>query len=142
MYRVKIVETKKEHDDAFAVRTKVFVEEQGIPLHLEYDEYDSTATHFVIYKDNEAVGAARLRIVEEGVAKIERVSILQLQRGKKLGAFIMKEIEKHAISIHIKKLKVHAQSYAVPFYEKLGFKVTSPEFMDADIPHRAMEKCI
>ncbi|MFJ7735897.1 GNAT family N-acetyltransferase [Lysinibacillus sp. NPDC097287] len=142
MYLVKIVETKKEYDDAFAVRTKVFVEEQGIPLHLEYDEYDATATHFVMYENDEAVGAARLRIVENDIAKIERVSILQSQRGKKLGALIMKEIEKHAITIHIKKLKLHAQSYAVPFYEKLGFTATSPEFMDADIPHRAMEKSI
>ena len=142
MFLVKIVETKKEHDDAFAVRTKVFVEEQGIPLHLEYDEYDATATHFVMYEDDKAVGAARIRIVENDIAKIERVSILQSQRGKKLGALLMKEIEKHAITIPIKKLKLHAQSYAVPFYEKLGFTVTSPEFMDADIPHRAMEKSI
>lgn len=142
MYLVKVVETKKEHDDAFAVRTKVFVEEQGIPLHVEYDVYDSTATHFVLYEEDEAVGAARLRIVEEGIAKIERVSVLQTQRGKKLGALIMKEIEKHAITININKLKLHAQSYTVPFYEKLGYTVTSPEFMDADIPHRAMEKCM
>lgn len=142
MYLVKIVETKKEHDDAFAVRTKVFVEEQGIPLHLEYDHYDATATHFIMYEDEKPVGAARLRHVEENTAKIERVCILQTQRGKKLGALIMQEIEKYATSINNKKLKLHAQSYAIPFYEKLGYMVTSPEFMDADIPHRAMEKII
>lgn len=142
MYFVKIVETKKEHDDAFAVRTKVFVEEQGIPLHLEYDEYDATATHFVMYNNDKAVGAARLRITENDIAKIERVSILSSHRGKKLGALIMKEVEKHASSIHTKKLILHAQSYAIPFYEKLGYTITSPEFMDADIPHRAMEKSI
>ncbi|PJO45438.1 GNAT family N-acetyltransferase, partial [Lysinibacillus xylanilyticus] len=28
MYNVKIVETAKEHEDAFAVRKQVFVEEQ------------------------------------------------------------------------------------------------------------------
>ncbi|KOS66743.1 acetyltransferase [Lysinibacillus contaminans] len=142
MYLVKVVDTKKEHDDAFAVRTKVFVEEQGIPLHLEYDEYDAMATHFIMYEGKKAVGAARLRIIEDNIAKIERVSILQSQRGKKLGALIMKEIEKYAITIQIKKLILHAQSYAIPFYEKLGYNVTSPEFMDADIPHRAMEKLI
>ncbi len=54
----------------------------------------------------------------------------------------MQEMEKHAISTNNKKLKLHAQSYAVPFYEKLGYTVTSPEFMDAGIPHRAMEKNI
>ncbi|KPN97485.1 GNAT family N-acetyltransferase [Lysinibacillus sp. ZYM-1] len=142
MYNVKIVETKQEHDDAFAVRKKVFVEEQGVPLHLECDAEDATATHFIMYDDDEPVGAARLRSIEDNTAKIERVCILQSQRGKKLGALIMKEMEKYAISIHMKTLKLHAQSHAIPFYEKLGYAVTSPEFMDAGIPHRAMEKQI
>lgn len=136
------METEKEHADAFAVRKKVFVEEQGVPLHLECDAYDATATHFIMYEDNEPAGAARLRSIEDHTAKIERVCILQSQRGKKLGALIMKEMENYAMSIGLQKLKLHAQSYAVPFYEKLGFTVTSPEFMDAGIPHRAMEKNI
>ena len=142
MFNVKIVETTKEHDDAITVRKKVFVEEQGVPLHLECDAEDASATHFIMYEGNEPVGAARLRSIENDAAKIERVCILQDQRGKKLGALIMKEMERHAISIHMKKLKLHAQSYAIPFYEKLGYSVTSPEFMDAGIPHRAMEKNI
>lgn len=95
-----------------------------------------------MYEGDEPVGAARLRSIEEHTAKIERVCILQSQRGKKLGALIMKEMENYATSIDQKKLKLHAQSYAVPFYEKLGYTVTSPEFMDAGIPHRAMEKII
>lgn len=140
MYTVKIVETAKEHEDAFAVRKQVFVEEQGVPLHLECDAEDASATHFIMYDNNDPVGAARLRSIENDTSKIERVCILQDQRGKKLGALIMNEMEKHAISMNKKKLKLHAQSYAIPFYEKLGYTVTSPEFMDAGIPHRAMEK--
>jgi len=142
LYNVKIVETKKEHDEAFAVRKKVFVEEQGVPLHLECDAEDATATHFIMYEGEKPVGAARLRSIENSAAKIERVCILQDQRGKKLGALIMREMEKYAVSINKKILKLHAQSYAIPFYEKLGYTVTSPEFMDAGIPHRAMEKTI
>ncbi|GLC87720.1 GNAT family N-acetyltransferase [Lysinibacillus piscis] len=142
MYKVKLVETQQEHDDAFALRRKVFVEEQGVPLHLEYDEEDATATHFIIYDGNEPVGAARLRTIEDTVGKIERVCILQELRGKHLGVLLMGEVEKYAASTQMKKLKLHAQSYAIPFYEKLGYVVTSPEFMDADIPHRAMEKNI
>lgn len=142
MYKVKIVETTKEHEDAFAVRKQVFVEEQGVPLHLECDAEDASATHFIMYEGNDPVGAARLRSIEEDAVKIERVCILQDQRGKKLGALIMKEMENHAILINKKKLKLNAQSYAIPFYEKLGYTATSPEFMDAGIPHRAMEKKI
>ena len=38
------------------------------------------------------------------------------------------------------KAKLHAQTYAREFYEKLGYKVVSDEFKDAGIPHVAMTK--
>ena len=40
------------------------------------------------------------------------------------------------------KVKLSAQVHAIPFYEKLHYSITSPEFMDADIPHRSMEKVL
>lgn len=142
MVEVKVVSTEEEKQLAFHVRMKVFVEEQGVPRHLELDEFDQEAVHFIVQKDNEIIGAARLREIEPGFGKIERVCILKEFRGLKLGASIMKFIEEYAVEHHWKKLKLNAQVYAIPFYEKLGYTVTSPEFLDAYIPHRAMEKSI
>ncbi|CAM5191408.1 putative GNAT family N-acyltransferase OS=Ureibacillus acetophenoni OX=614649 GN=SAMN05877842_101267 PE=4 SV=1 [Ureibacillus acetophenoni] len=62
-------------------------------------------------------------------------------RGKRIGILIMNEIEKFAIEHDYKKLKLNAQSYAIPFYEKLKYTVNS-QFLDAGIPHRSMEKAL
>ena len=140
MVEVKVVSTEEEKQLAFHVRMKVFVEEQGVPRHLELDEFDEEAIHFIVRKDDEVIGAARLREIEPGFGKIERVCILEEFRGLKLGVSIMKFLEKYAIEHKWNKLKLNAQVYAIPFYEKLGYTVTSPEFLDAYIPHRAMEK--
>lgn len=140
MIDVKIARSVRERDDAFYVRKKVFVDEQGVPITLEIDEYDQTANHFIVYIDENPIGAGRIREINKGIAKVERVCILQEFRGKHLGSLIMEELEKYARSENMTKIVLNAQSYAVPFYEKLGYVVTSPEFMDADIPHRAMEK--
>lgn len=142
MIDVKVVTTEEEKQLAFHVRMKVFVEEQGVPQHLELDEFDNEAVHFIVLKDGEAIGAARLREISPKFGKIERVCILKELRGLKLGASIMKFIEEYAIEHGWQKLKLNAQVYAIPFYEKLGYIVTSPEFLDAYIPHRAMEKDI
>lgn len=142
MYEVKIVENKKELSLAFSVRKKVFVEEQGIPLHLELDEHDESAIHFIVKDQDQTIAAARLRKFEDKVGKVERVCVLQQYRGKKLGLLIMQIVEAYAIEQGLKKLKLHAQSYATPFYGKLNFQITSPEFLDAGIPHRAMEKSL
>jgi len=137
----KLVETDKERDDAFKVRQIVFVEEQGVPVHLELDEYDQTAIHFVAYDEqNVPIGAGRVREPEPGIAKVERVCILPKFRGKRLGNLMMEKMETYAKDAGLISVKLNAQSYAVPFYEKLQYQITSPEFMDAGIPHRAMKK--
>ena len=40
------------------------------------------------------------------------------------------------------KIKLGAQTTAIPFYEHLGFVPEGEEFLDAGIPHRAMSKNI
>jgi predicted GNAT family N-acyltransferase len=142
LFDVNIVTTSREREDAFSVRRKVFVEEQGVPLSLELDELDETADHFVVYTENAPIGAGRIRESDSGIGKVERVCILPEYRGKHLGKLIMQALEDHAASKGFEKIVLNAQSYAIPFYEKIGYVITSPEFMDADIPHRTMEKTI
>ncbi|MER1955774.1 MAG: GNAT family N-acetyltransferase [Solibacillus sp.] len=140
MFDVKLVTTDEDRERAFALRKEVFVKEQGVPLSLELDEHDATAIHFIVNDGEDTIATARLREIEPKIGKVERVCVLSSYRGKRLGVLIMKTVEQYAKSIDFKTLKLNAQSYAVPFYEKLDYVVTSPEFMDADIPHRAMEK--
>ncbi|CAM5188467.1 putative GNAT family N-acyltransferase OS=Ureibacillus acetophenoni OX=614649 GN=SAMN05877842_101267 PE=4 SV=1 [Ureibacillus acetophenoni] len=142
MFTGKIVETKEEKERAFSIRKKVFVEEQGVPEHLELDEHDDTAVHFIVLDNEDVIAAARIREYEPKVGKVERVCVLPEYRGKRIGILIMNEIEKFAIEHDYKKLKLNAQSYAIPFYEKLKYTVNSPEFLNAGIPHRSMEKAL
>ncbi|WP_318615930.1 GNAT family N-acetyltransferase [Sporosarcina sp. YIM B06819] len=142
MVTVRIVTSDLEREDAFSVRRKVFVEEQGVPLNLELDDFDKTATHFVVYSMTSPIGAGRLREISPGIGKVERVCVLEECRGQHLGNLIMHALEEHAKETGMNKIILNAQAYAIPFYEKLGYIITSPEFMDADIPHRAMEKII
>jgi len=138
----KIVETEKEYNDAIFIRRKVFVEEQDVPAHLELDEFDSEAVHFIAYDGETPFGAGRIRKIEPSIGKIERVCILENYRGKNLGNLIMQSMEDYAISKVFHKLKLNAQSHALPFYEKRNYIMTSPEFLEAGIPHRAMEKSL
>lgn len=142
MFDVKLVTTDEDRERAFTLRKEVFVKEQGVPLNLELDEHDETAIHFLVNDGNKTIATARLREIEPKVGKVERVCVLNSYRGKRLGVLIMETVERYASEINYQKLKLNAQAYAVPFYEKLEYVVTSPEFMDAGIPHRAMEKKI
>jgi predicted GNAT family N-acyltransferase len=139
--QVKLVDNEKEMADAFSVRKIVFVGEQNVPEEEEIDQYDQEASHFILYDHGEPSGTGRFRIVDE-IGKVERICVLESQRGTGAGKAIMSEIEKHAKSKGITTMKLNAQTHAIPFYTKLGYEIISEEFLDAGIPHRAMKKKI
>jgi predicted GNAT family N-acyltransferase len=131
------------YKDALEVRRDVFVREQQIDESEEIDEFEDSATHFVLYdENNKPVGASRLREVN-GEGKVERVCILFSHRKKGLGDELMKAMEQTAQDQSFPSLILYAQIQAEDFYKKLGYQTTSTEpFLDANIPHVAMKKVL
>ena len=128
--------------DARAVRRRVFVEEQGVASDEEWDEHDAPGAetlHFVAFEGSRAVGCARLRAYGEA-AKLERVAVLPEQRRLGLGRALMEAAERAARQRGRTRLLLHAQTAVIPFYERLGWRALGPEFSEAGIPHRKMEK--
>src|SRR5689334_1503067 len=75
---------------AFAIRKKVFVDEQHCPPELEYQN-DDVSTHFIAYHNEFPCGAARWRKTENGI-KLERFAVLPSYRGKGIGAELVKAV--------------------------------------------------
>jgi predicted GNAT family N-acyltransferase len=136
---VKIVENEHELEDAFSVRKTVFVGEQNVPVEEEIDQYEDEAIHFISYQNGSPIGAGRFRVVD-GYGKVERICVLKDARKTGAGKTIMNEIEAYALKNGIEKLKLNAQTHAIPFYSGLGYEVVSEEFLDAGIPHKTMIK--
>ncbi len=138
---IKVAETKELYDLCLDIRMKVFVDEQNVPADVEVDEYEDVCTHFVLLDDaGEAAGTVRYRPLEDGLIKVERMAVLKDHRGKKYGYDLMEGVHRHARSAGHLKSKLGAQVHAIPFYEKLGYEVSSGEFDDAGIPHKYMIK--
>lgn len=136
---VKLVETEKELNDAYTIRKIVFVEEQNVPLEEEINQFEDAASHFILYQEDTPIGAGRFRAVD-GYGKVERICILKTARKSGAGSLLMNEIEHFAVQKGFKKLKLNAQTQAIPFYTNLGYTVVSDEFLDAGIPHKTMIK--
>ncbi|STO09146.1 GNAT family N-acetyltransferase [Exiguobacterium aurantiacum] len=140
MLIIKHGQTKALIEQARHVREVVFIEEQGIDPELEYDDLDPVCVHVVGTVDDNPVTTARLRPIEDGVGKVERVATLKTARGNGYAQEVMFEIERVANGQGIHTLKLGAQLTALPFYERLGYEPYGDEFLDADIPHRMMKK--
>ncbi|RYG72129.1 GNAT family N-acetyltransferase [Lentibacillus lipolyticus] len=139
--KVRQAATNKDIDDAYSIRTIVFVDEQHVPPEVEIDEYDPEAIHLIGYENEEPIAASRVRFTGD-FGKLERICVLQNQRGKSRGSQMIEEMENIIKQNGYQKAKLNAQTHAIKFYERLGYEVISDEFMDAGIPHVTMTKLL
>lgn len=132
---VRAAASTTDRAQAFAVRRRVFIEEQGVDAALEQDDHDASSEHVIALADERVVGAARYRRTERGV-KLERVAVLPALRGQRVGsALVLHVIAQLAAQ---DDLYVHAQQAALGFWERMGFVAEGPTFHEAGIPHRLM----
>lgn len=116
-----------------AIRTAVFVQEQGVSPEEEWDAQDSVCAHLLALRDGKPVGCAR--IVDD--KKIGRMAVLADYRRHNVGSKLLRAAITHVQDAgHTPELG--AQLQALGFYANHGFLPEGPVFDDAGIPHRRM----
>lgn len=138
----KLVENDSELDGAFEVRRVVFVEEQDIDEDEEYDGLDYEALQIVVQNDDQIVGTARVRFLDNSEAKIERMAVLKPFRRRGIGSGMMSFLDNELKVRHIRHVVLHAQYIVIPFYEACGYSTRSSPFWEAGIKHIRMERQI
>jgi predicted GNAT family N-acyltransferase len=129
-------EDKSLAEQAFAIRRKVFVEEQGVDPALEYD-HEEEAHHYLLMLGDKPVATARWRETGKGI-KLERFAVLPSFRNRGIGEIILKEVLRD-VRLSEKPVYLHAQLKAVVFYERNGFKKSGGMFSEAGIDHFLMK---
>lgn len=124
------------------VRSEVFVTGQKC-LYVDPDGRDFGSVQVFASKGDRIIGCLRIYGKEAGVVQIGRVAVIESQRGTGIGRMMMRQAISHVTeNLTDEKIYLEAQTYAIGFYEKLGFKVISDEFLDEGIPHKGMELLI
>ncbi|PFH88972.1 GNAT family N-acetyltransferase [Bacillus sp. AFS088145] len=142
MKNTKKIMNDEELKIAFAIRKDIFVKEQGVPLEVEFDQYDKLngdCQHILVHYNEQPVGTGRIRFVD-GVGKLERICILESFRKFGLGKNIIKALEEIAEEQGASTVKLHGQTHAEGFYKKLGYRTSSDVFIEDGIPHILMLK--
>jgi len=134
-YTLKLTRWDKEQTSLSEVRRKVFIEEQKVPEELEWDKDDKACVHVLVTDNNIPIATGRIKM--DG--HIGRMAVLKDYRNKGVGSAVLKALITFSKTVKMKSVYLHAQTSAIPFYEKHDFKTSSKEFMDAGIPHKTMQ---
>lgn len=121
------------------VRRIVFIDEQRIPEDLEWDadDPDPVSLH-ALGLDSRGNAIASGRLLADG--HIGRIAVLRAWRGHGVGAALFEHLMNAARRRGHDMVYLNAQTQAAGFYARYGFTVAGPEFVEAGIPHVAMER--
>ena len=137
--------TTVELYEILKARAEIFIMEQDIN-YQDMDDIDYRSLHCFYMEENKVVAYLRAfytdhAVVEAIPSRFVRIGrVLTLTHGVGLGKKLMEEslpIIKEKMPCD--KLCLDAQTHAIAFYEKFGFKVTSGEFWEEGILHVKME---
>jgi predicted GNAT family N-acyltransferase len=134
-YNIQVVSWASHQPQLRAVRTPVFIIEQLVTPEFEWDDIDATAVHVLATLNGAPIGC--LRIID--YHKIGRMAVLKQYRGNGLGAALLLAAVAICKTHGAQQISLSAQTHAISFYEKCGFKVTSAVYQDLHIPHVDMQ---
>ena len=127
----------------FKLRIEVFTFEQNCPIEEEFDFYDnlnSGSTQFIVEKNSECIGTARITYYSIDKIKIERVCIKKDKRELNVGTELMKRMHNKLINDDVRIVEISAQISAINFYKKLGYIEEGDKYIEAGIEHIKMKK--
>jgi predicted GNAT family N-acyltransferase len=138
-FRVRAADWVTDGAALRAIRDEVFIDEQQVPAALEWDAEDARAWHVLaLTADGVAIGTGRL--LPDG--RIGRMAVLKPWRDKGVGSRVLGELLRIATCEGLPTLVLNAQSHAIAFYAKFGFRAEGEVFLEAGIPHQAMRRAV
>jgi predicted GNAT family N-acyltransferase len=142
MIEIRVAATPKDVEQCLRLRWTVFVEEQGVRPSDELDPHDrADAVHALASMKGVPCGAGRFVFKEAGVARIERMAVIDDVRGRGVGRALLAFLESEARRRGATRLVLSAQVQACEFYAKAGYAAAGSPFDDGTgIPHIRMEK--
>ena len=114
------------------------------PLGLSFSEADlneeKNNIHIGCFDDDKLEGCCMLVPKDNNTIQLRQMAVVSGLQGKGIGHVLMQFAENIARDHGYKTVSMHARKNTVGFYEKMGYKVTSNEFVEITIPHFIMEK--
>lgn len=132
---VELADWDRDQHQLVDIRTRVFVDEQQVPVSLETDGLDPQCLHIkAVNSASECVGVARLLPSHY----IGRMCVLKEYRQQGIGGSMLNFIVAIARHNNYEALYLNAQLSALSFYRKYEFIDDSDIFMEAGIAHKHM----
>jgi len=132
------IQDAAELNEAFSIRKKIFVDEQGLFKSTDRDEQDQKAIHLIAWYKDKIIGTVRLYEEEDNVWWGGRLAIIKPYRGKAGKLLVQKALEvvKQSGALHF---YANIQIDNVIFFENMSWKSVGNVCLLHGKQHQLME---
>jgi len=111
-------------------------------LTFSHDEIEKEKDNLLIgaFEEEEMLGCCMIVEMDPRKARLRQMAVMNNLQGKGIGRALIQFAENLARDHGYRVMSMHARKPTIPFFEKMGYKITSPEFIEITIPHFEMEK--
>ena len=129
----------KEYRQMVQLRMDILRKPLGLNFSPEELELEKNYILIGAFEEDKMLGCCML-IKQDGEMRLRQMAVMNNLQGKGIGRALLQFAENIARDRGYKKITMHARKTVVTFFEKLGYKVSSDEFVEITIPHFEMEK--
>ncbi|MCS7051712.1 MAG: GNAT family N-acetyltransferase [Thermomicrobium sp.] len=133
-----MVHTPEEAELVYRIRREVFDEEQHLTTWVRDYPEDGRSVNVLAWIGDQAVGTGRVSFWGDE-AQIAWVAVRKPYRGHGVGRAVMDFLLRWAREHGARVVTLNAQTHALGFYRKLGFRPIGRPFFMAHIEHQLME---
>jgi predicted GNAT family N-acyltransferase len=136
--------TDFEFEVYYRLRWKILREPWNQPPGSEKDDREADALHLAAWNDSGTlIGVGRLHRLSANAGQIRYMAVDPSERGRGVGAAILRELENLAARSGFDELMLNAREEAVSFYRSNGYVIVQPSHsLFGVIPHFEMRKRI
>lgn len=130
----------KEYQQMVELRNEILRKPLGLTFDPKELAREKDDVLIAAFEEDKMLGCCLLTKVDNQCVRLRQMAVQNNLQGKGIGATMMNYAENVARDAGYNKIIMHARKPTVPFFEKLGYKVTGNEFVEITIPHYIMEK--
>lgn len=130
----------KEYQQMVDLRSEILRKPLGLAFDPKELAKEKDDVLIAAFEEDKLLGCCLLTKVDNQCVRLRQMAVQNNLQGKGIGASMMNYAENVARDAGYHKVIMHARKPTVPFFEKLGYKVTGNEFIEITIPHYVMEK--
>ena len=130
----------KEYQQMVKLRDEMLRKPLGLGFSPQELENEKENMLIGAFEDEDMLGCCMLVEEKGDTVRLRQVAVLNDLQGKGIGRALINFAENLARDRGYKIISMHARKGTTVFFEKMGYKITSPEFIEITIQHYIMQK--